>query len=64
MPVLIIAVPGFNNGSVILRIILPKGFWGIIWLGPKIVYGKEIFCERYLLLISWFSSKGYKGRTQ
>jgi hypothetical protein len=43
VPVLIIAVPGFINGFVKLRKILPKGFWGIIWLGPKIVYGKEIF---------------------
>jgi hypothetical protein len=37
VPVLIIAVPGFINGFVKLRKILPKGFWGIIWLGPKIV---------------------------
>jgi hypothetical protein len=43
VPELIIAVPGFINGFLKLRKILPKGFWGIIWLGPKIVYGKEIF---------------------
>lgn len=53
MPVLIIAVPGFNNRFCDTEKNPSKRFLGgIIFLGPKIVYGKEIFCERYLLLIS------------